>query len=415
MSAVDGDVDLDVKSFLVAAVPPTWVTFPLPPDDGPDDPSGPLGLAIDPVGSGQIALRLRGAASAGAWQGEAHVDVASASATVSGLGPSSGVARGAPELVDLSVAEPAEGLSLSARVDRLWLGAEAGPLRVTAGRQAVSFGTGLVFTPMDVVAPFGAATIDTEHRPGVDALRVEGFAGTSTTAGGVLAWVGDGAAVDGAAVADLLAVGTARTTVGVTDLLALGGAARGDALVGAGFVTSLGPVGAHGEATWTEPTGDETGFLRAVVGADGRPSGKTAVAAELYGQSWGASDPADYLAWLGDARLARGELWTVGHVYAAVSASVELTPLVSASTSVIGNVLDPSMLLAPSLGVSVGDDAAIALGAFLPLGARPDEVIVGIDPLSGLPRADEAALAASVRSEFGLYPLAAFASVRAWL
>ena len=39
------------------------------------------------------------------------------------------------------------------------------------GRQAIAFGAADVVNPTDVLAPYGFDSLDTENRPGVDALR----------------------------------------------------------------------------------------------------------------------------------------------------------------------------------------------------------------------------------------------------
>jgi hypothetical protein len=93
----------------------------------------------------------------------------------------------------------------------------------------------------------------------------------------------------------------------------------------------------------------------------------------------------------------------------------ELTPLVSGSAALIGNLGDASALLAPGVSISAADDVTVSLGGFVSLGARPDEVPLGLDPstLSITPPSTRA-LARSVRSEFGLYPTTVYLSTRAW-
>ena len=44
---------------------------------------------------------------------------------------------------------------------------------VRVGRQALTWGSGLVFRPMDLFDPFSPSATDTEYKPGVDMLYVQ--------------------------------------------------------------------------------------------------------------------------------------------------------------------------------------------------------------------------------------------------
>ena len=54
------------------------------------------------------------------------------------------------------------------RLDRLWLGYTSEKTVVRVGRQALSWGHGLAYAPMDLVNPFDPASIDTEYKSGDD-------------------------------------------------------------------------------------------------------------------------------------------------------------------------------------------------------------------------------------------------------
>ncbi len=381
------DVDLDLKMFMLAAVPPSWAAS--------DDAA--------PLASGQTLARTRLAGAFEKLRFEAHHEAAigTAAPSTSSLGGSNVVGLPPAQGVDLSWdAAQGDGLLVSGRLDRLWLAEDVGRFSATIGRQAVSFGTGLVFSPMDVVNPFGAATIDTEYRPGVDAVRADLFAGTAGKASLVAAWVGSAPATDGQEVGlpDAVMAASCRGTVGVTDVIGLAAVSRGDAVFGLGFASNVGVVGLHGEATVTQPAAEVNDgvFGRVVVGADGRPTSKTTLSAEAYLQTLGAVDPSDYLAEATSERVLRGELWTLGVGYGVVSVAQELTSLVSITGSVISNVIDPSALISASLSASVADNTSLGIGGFQPIGRAPDSD-------------------GSVRTEFGLYPSVFFIHMKAWL
>jgi len=370
----------DVKTFFVASFP-----------------SG-----SDSIGQGVADFRLKFAADAGEhWSFLAHHAVTTLNVPPGlGLaGTNAGVGLQAPELVDLTW-QPDTGpnLTIRGRTDRLSVKYSRSGLDVTLGRQPVTFGSGLVFTPMDIVNPFNAATIDTEYKPGVDALRVDGYFGTTGRVSGVAAWAGPFVhSGEELGFTDVILALNGSVTVGVTDLRGLVTSVRGEPVFGVGFVSGIGPVGIHGDATLTLPTEaarEDDPFVRAVVGADWRPTPTTTLTGEAYYQGFGSDDPDEYLAIFTSDRFARGEVWQVGRYYASVAVTQEITPLITANVALIGNLGDPSLLVTSGLGWSLANNAALSAGIYAGLGERPD----GIMP----------------NSEFGLYPVSGFVSVRTY-
>ncbi|MDP6932005.1 MAG: hypothetical protein QGG40_03775 [Myxococcota bacterium] len=306
---------------------------------------------------------------------------------------STGVGGSAPQVVDLSwEAEDSDSWALSGRTDRLRLRYRQGPVDVSVGRQPITLGAGLVFTPMDLVNPFHPATIDTEYKPGVDAVRIDGFSGMSSgTLVGAYSgsWDAEGT---------VLAL-AGQSTVGLFDIGGMLGAIRGDAVGGVTTRGGIGPVAVHGDVTLTLPAErhDEDPFVRAVTGAM-LTDGTRSLTAELYLQTLGATDPDDYLEQASGERYLQGELWAMGTAYAALMGAYDLGGLWSASMMSLVNLTDISALVAPSLSVSVGDNAVASAGAFLGLGERPP------DPTTEQLLAGEI----PVESEFGLIPHTAF-------
>lgn len=360
-------------------------------------------LQPSPSGQGAADARLNLAVYSGPFSFLAHhavtttVGAASSSDTFS-----TGVGLSAPELVDLTwrFADDGATAAVQGRTDRLMLRAALPGVDVTLGRQPVSFGTGLFFAPMDLVNPFFPTTIDTEYKPGVDAARVDGYIGMSRLTA-VAAYAGQGGELEG--LEDLNLATNAQVTVGITDINLFYGAIRADHVFGVGTASSVGPVGIHGDATLTLPdSDDEDPFARVVLGADGRPGEKIFLSGELYLQTLGTDDPTAYLDQLAGDRYARGELWTVGRYYAAISMAYELMPLVNLSGAVIANVADPSAFISPGISWSISDNADAVAGAYVGVGERPEIDTSGFVP------------AITTRSEFGLYPATAFLQLRSY-
>ena len=321
------------------------------------------------------------------WRFEVHKAASLVNGQSFSLG-NNGVASTAEEALPLSwFVDGSGGTQLRGRVDRLLLRGELGPAVLTVGRQPVGLGAGLFFTPLDLVSPFGPAAIDSEYKPGVDAVRVEVYGGERFEQTIVAAALG----LDG--LEDLVLLSSSRLTVGTTDLSLVLGEVRAEEVVGLSVSGGGGALGLHGDASLTLPE-DEDPFVRAVAGFTAMPEPKGTLMGELYVQSLGTNDPAEMLALYTDPRWVRGELWAVGRAYAAVSYARELSPLVNASLAVISNVEDPSAMLAPGLRVSVSDEAELSAGAYVGLGRRPE----------GL----------ALKSELGALPTTAFLRLGAW-
>lgn len=371
--------------------------------------------------SGLLTGRLAGTVYAGDFTFELHPQLT----MQPGTSASSGLALtqtgvGLPEAVDLSwEAVEDDGLNLQLRADRLSATYEGGPIRTTVGRQAITFGHGLFFTPMDLVNPFFPTAVDQEYKPGVDAARVDAYWGMAGQATIVSAYQGDWD------LAGTVHAAYAQTTFGVWDVGLFGGAVHGDAVGGVSTAGSAGPVSLHADVTITAPGAlldasdrmdpDEEVFVRGVAGASGSVTAKTSISGEIYVQSNGATDPGEYLDAYTSERFTRGELWLAGRTYVGLSVSQEILPVLSSGLFAIVNVEDPSALIGPNLAWSVSDNVSAGLGAYVGVGERPAEFQVE-DHANGLAAALAAAEAADelVNSEFGLVPVAAFASMSAY-
>ena len=395
--AVTAAVHGNAKTFFLA-------TFPY--DNALLMPVGPYGQG---VASGRVAITTK---AIDHFTLELHPAFALQSATDNPLGEAvgTGVGLGAPEAIDLSWTNDDDGtLTMNGRIDWLSLRMNYPGIDVTLGRQPIGFGNGLFFTPMDLVNPFTVTTIDTEYRPGVDSIRVDGFMGMSGKITGVAAYAGDWD-LEGTVLAM-----HGQGTIGVTDFSGFVGSIHAEPVFGVGIVTSLGPVGLHSDTTVTLPVDDDA-FVRSVVGASWA-QGNTNLAGEVYVQTFGASDPDQYLVVATLDRFARGEVWQMGRYYAAVSLGHQITPLIGSSLALIANLQDPSAMLAPNLSWSVSENADLSLGGYVGLGKHPDEV----DPLDLINPATfqpwgpkKLASRLGIRSEFGLIPVTTFLQMRAY-
>jgi hypothetical protein len=328
------------------------------------------------------------------------------------LGSALAIGRGAapPRWLPLRVRVVDEDtMAIIGAVDWVYAAWTHGPVTVTLGRQPVTFGRAKLWSPTDLVSTFALTEVDTEYKPGADALRVDWSAGqrlafTLVAAPGELDDDGDaGVSVQGSTV---LARGRWGWDGG--EIGALLGAVRGDAVLGGDAVLDMGSFELYGEATATVITGKsvaapatESGDVvaRAVLGATFRPSATLTLGPELLYNGFGASSSQDYLATVQSDRVSIGEQLFLGTHYLGLIASWQAHPLLQVGGAALGNLRDPSGLVSVAVQASLSDNTAAVFGGYVGLGERPE-----LDP---------AGPQLSIRDEFGLYPGFLFAELKA--
>ncbi|MBN7796657.1 hypothetical protein [Parahaliea mediterranea] len=235
------------------------------------------------------------------------------------------------------------------RLDRLSVGYTGERWVWRLGRQAVSWGNGLIFNPVDVFNPFDPAAVDTEYKVGDDmlygqylldsgsdwqAVRVQRRDATGEVAGEVsstaLKFHGFGLERE----VDLLLAEHYGET-----LLAVGGSVNvGEAVVRGDLVST----DSAGEWVTSAVLNWSWSWLWGGY--------NVSAVAEYYFNGFGLREDDYSLAALAPdtalgARLARGELFTLGRHYAAGSLQVELTPLFNLTPALFANLGDGSALL----------------------------------------------------------------------
>ncbi len=262
-------------------------------------------------------------------------------------------------------------------IDRLALGYSAPNFVVRVGRQALTWGSGKMFHPLDLVDPFAPNTVDTEYKPGVDMLygqylfddgsNLEAIAvPRAHTQGGALTWEDS-----------TFALRYSGYLGGLTTSATLA-RDRGD------IVAGLGLGGPIGDATWNAeliPTFLQGGDVK-VSGLVNISSGimiadhNATIFAEYFHNGFGVTGsgtPLDQLPTDLTDRLNRGQLFTSSADYLAAGMSFEATPLLTISPSVIFDINDVSADLAVQADYSLGDNTNLVFGANVPLGATGTE------------------------------------------
>ena len=275
------------------------------------------------------------------------------------------------------------------RLDRLNLYYADSHAVVKIGRQAVSWGNGLVYNPMDFFNPFDPTAIDSEYKTGDDMLYTQYLLESGNDLQAV--WVGRR---DARGNISQTVTSTALKYHWIKNELEL------DFLLARHFnrqILGLGAVGNIGGAIWRSDlilnTNENNAFSDSSASAVLNLSyswlgwGKNMSGGlEYYRNGFGIAD-ADYSSINLDrhaellARLQRGELFTLGRDYISASVMTELTPLWLLTSAVFTNLNDTSSLLQLLSQHDLTQNLKLSIAAGLPVGTRGSEY-GGID--SGL-------------------------------
>ena len=276
--------------------------------------------------------------------------------------------------------------SLVHRLDRLHAGYTGDQAVVRVGRQAISWGNGLIYNPVDFFNPFDPAAVDKEYKSGDDMLYSQYLLDSGSDFEFVAVWRRDDDGDTGQSVNTQTLKYHAFIGQGELDVVA----ARhyDDNILAAGGLTSLGGAILRGDAVVTDTDLDT--YASAVinlsyswVGFEKNMSGVV----EYFFNGMGLRE-SDYrqLSQQHDllARLQRGELFTLGRHYLAGGVSIEISPLFLFTPNLFFNLGDSSGLVQLVSQHDLAQDWQLLLAGNLPFGSQGTE-FGGLDsPVDGL-------------------------------
>lgn len=267
-------------------------------------------------------------------------------------------------------------IDASQTIDRLFVGYTTPDFVIRVGRQALTWGEGLVFRPMDLFDPFSPTATDTEFKPGTDMVYTQWlFADGSDLQAIVVPRPAEWAALPSSNASSFaLHFQTALSGIHTAWLLARD---HGDWTAGA---EASGPLGG---ATWDAefvPTGLNNGPIRISALANFSDAvtlldRNATIFAEYFHNGFGVIGPITFETLPPDLidRLARGQLFNLRQNYLAAGLTLEWTPLLTLAPTIIENMDDKSAYAIASATYSLSDDLTLIAGAQAPLGPRGSE------------------------------------------
>jgi hypothetical protein len=343
----------------------------------------------DPASDHGLDLRLKAEDRRGPWDFAAHYEVLAlngdtlaARRNIAAAGfPFTGTVSGLPDdrrrLFDLTHAiTDRERRAVVHRLDRLSVGHGSARQTLRFGRQAVSWGSGLVFQPLDFVNPFPPIAIDKDYKTGDDMLYGQWLVDEKDDLQAILLPRRDPATHHVESDQSTYAVKFRARFAGVdVDLLA----ARhfSENLAGIGVVKSIGAAVWRMDASFTDlDNGGSATSLVTNLDYSWMWGGKNVYGyIEYFRNGVGETDRVNYAAPGTELseRIARGELFTLARDYATLGLQVELTPLFNLHTSLIANLNDGSKFLQLRGVYDWQQDVQLMAGVNFPSGDRGTE------------------------------------------
>lgn len=264
--------------------------------------------------------------------------------------------------------DPIGSLGVFQNFDRANVAAHLSFADVIVGRQAIAWGSARVVNPTDVIAPFTYSELDTEDRPGVDAVRVRVPIGalSEVDAGYVF---GRDFAVDQSAF-----FVRSQFNVSETDVSPLFVRFREQLLVGMDVARGVRRVGVWVEGARVFTMGRDAAisdYFRVSTGMDYSFGGEAYGFIEYHFNGAGVRDPEDYFANLNRPTYHDAAVYLMGTHYFALGTTYQLTPLVALSGQFLANVTDPSFFFSPAIEYNIEQDFYLSAGAFIGIGDRP--------------------------------------------
>lgn len=342
----------------------------------------------DPYRESLGNLRLKAEANTGNWDGQLHYVLNGLYSTdlnncylrggISGRGCRE-LASDQTQLLDLSsIISESDDYLLYQRVDRLLVAYATEKLVTRVGRQAISWGNGVVYNPLDLFNPFPPDAIDTEYKPGEDMLYLQGLFINGSDLQGLYIPRRDPVSGDVTSAQSALAGKYHWLSAGheVDFLAAIN---YGDAVLGTAYTgewnenvvsASLSVTQTDSGNVWSAQTSynysamlyqkNLSGFVEFFYNGFG-----------LRGDQHSFQDVVDQVDLF--SRLLRGELYTIGRFYIATGAVLEATPLLNLNPILFVNLSDSSALLQFIGSYSLSQNFDLLAGFNLPMGKEGTE------------------------------------------
>ena len=247
-------------------------------------------------------------------------------------------------------------------LDRLSLAFRGKNIRLSVGRQAVSWGEAYYYNIGDLFGAFPVTETNRLYKPGIDALTVAIDLGPFSGLSAVLVPSREGK--DNQAARALFPLGSGSLTLTAASVLE-------DELFGAGYTLDVRGTKVYATGLVTDPDQGKD-FSECVLGAERQTGPYTRVAGEVYFNGWGASARDDYPDLLLSDRFLEGRPLALGRWNMSLEVNRQVSPLMILTPALFANLSDGSALLRMNGSYSASDLTTVSGGLSFGFGKRPD-------------------------------------------
>ena len=282
-------------------------------------------------------------------------------------------------LMDLSkTIDKGNGYIFYHRLDRLSLSLQTDRGTLVLGRQALTWGNGMLFNPMDLFNPFSPTDVDPDYKIGDDMIRVVAYSEHMGELQMLYVPRRDITEHDVSWNASSLA-GKLHKTFGSLEFDFMAAKHYRDYVFGTGSMGYIREAAWRVDVTWTDLDNhpDRNNYFSLDANLD---YSWTCMKKNMYGfleffynglgenqYRKAVTDPALM------ERLERGELFTLGRYYLAGCMQLEVHPLVNVYLTLINNLKDPSGIIQPKLVWDLTQNFQINAGGTFYYGRRGSE------------------------------------------
>lgn len=334
-----------------------------------------------------LEVRLKASARRNRWGFDTHLQFISVySDSLDGLRdqpqiifPDAGVINDDRRWFDLTHEINNQGKNATLlRLDRVSVAYTGQKTVIRFGRQAISWGNGLLFTPMDIFNPFDPTAVDKEYKTGDDMLYGQYLLDNGNDMQAVA--VVRRNPLNGEVQQDVSSQALKyHGFLGGHEYDLLLAEHYGERVIALGASTGLAGAVWRGDLVWTDTESGSifstvVGISYSWIGAGRNWSGFLEYFYSGFGQSGGNYSATD-LAANPDLvrRINRGELFNLARHYMAASVSVELSPLLVMTPNVFINLTDPSALAQVVLSYDWKQDIQVIAALNVPIGPDGSE------------------------------------------
>jgi hypothetical protein len=257
-------------------------------------------------------------------------------------------------------------------IDRLSVAYASPHVVLKIGRQAITWGNGLVFHPTDIVAPFSPGAIDTSYKPGADMIYAQYLFDSGADL--QLIAVPRGASPGGpiAFTSSTYAL-RARAMLGPIDTGLMLARDRGDSVATLSLGGPLAGASWNVEyAHWALASGTAQASYLANISNFGTLFNRNiSYYAEYFHNGFGVANTValDSLPASLSKRLSTGQVFNLGQDYLALGAQVELSADLSLAPNAVINLTDGSALAGVVVNYTLDDNTNAVLSYTHPFGA----------------------------------------------